>query len=402
MAGRHWKRFRQWLTGAEGAGTMPMLVLIVTAILLVLGTVALRVTTSDIQASANNKMAVEARYVAEAGAAHAKSAMSGQDFTFLLANFDSSLGRPQQVDSAHLVFADTMDFGRNGRYKVTLYDNQDGDGDPLADADNRIFVRSTGILNNGAQRVVEVVYAKVSVPTISERGAIVSAYDVETLGNITVDGRDHDLAGNYTGVGTKGIVTNMTYSHGGSSDIGGTDDFGTDVSPTRNAAQIATVVDEGAGFPVPPGPDEALGMASGTLEAMAKSGAGGSQYVTDPGELTIPMSGVTYVHLACGETWQSMDMGASEGVLVVHSDCKDATIKNLNGGTFKGILIADDIVHIHNDIIGMVMQISDVWGPGHGRCIGNGSGRVLYSSIAISQALSSLSADIMMVAYREL
>jgi hypothetical protein len=143
-------------------------------------------------------------------------------------------------------------------------------------------------------------------------------------------------------------------------------------------------------------------MTAGTLEALAKSGAGGSQYVTDPALLTTPLTGVTYVDLPCGSTWIGPPTTNGSGILVVHSACKDATLKNINDGPFKGIVIADDVVHIHNDIIGMVMQISDVWGPGHGRCIGNGSGRVLYSSIAISQALASLSSGVQMVAYREL
>ena len=76
-----------------------------------------------------------------------------------------------------------------------------------------------------------------------------------------------------------------------------------------------------------------------------------------------------------------MDLDGSEGIVVVHNDAKNAVMKNLNSGTFRGLIIVDDIVHIHAEIIGAVIVLSPT--PAGGNCIGNGSGEVLYSSMTI-------------------
>jgi hypothetical protein len=118
---------------------------------------------------------------------------------------------------------------------------------------------------------------------------------------------------------------------------------------------------------------------------MAQSGANGGQYVTASASLTFPLSGVTYVELASGDIWQSMDFGNSSGVLIVHNSSTNAAIKNLNSGTFKGLIVADDIEKIHIQIIGAVIALGS---SPSGNCIGNGSGEILYSSAALTQAAS--------------
>lgn len=387
-----------------------MLILVLGGVLLMMGTVAMRVTTNDIRASGNYKHSVEALYLAEAGIARAKLALDGKDFgtvlgeigvdTSNLAEFDKRMqdwSRTKDRDTSLQVFLDTTEFGE-GEYSVMLFDNNDGDGDPLTDSDGRLMARSTGVLVNGSNRTLEVVFAVSSARGMVGEGAIVAAGDVRTLGTLVVDGRDHDINGNYVGSGMKGINTLGAYSRGGNSKVGGTDDFGTDKVPSKS---IASVVEENAtGWSEPDNPDDALGLDDGTLEALARSGVNGSQYVENPSDLSTPLNGVTYVKLKCGETWTSVHLGNSQGILVVHSDCKDATIKNINTGTFKGILIADDIVHIHNDIIGMVLQISSA--PSSGNCIGNGNGSVKYSSQAIGNALASITNVVRIVAWREI
>ena len=126
-----------------------------------------------------------------------------------------------------------------------------------------------------------------------------------------------------------------------------------------------------------------MGYSAGDLMNMA------DQHVTDPASLTYPLSGVTYVELPCGGTWSPATIDGS-GVLVVHNSCGaggagDAVIKNLNSGTFKGMLIADDIVHIHTTIIGAVVSLTT--GPSSGNVIGNGNGDILYSRQALSNAM---------------
>ena len=130
----------------------------------------------------------------------------------------------------------------------------------------------------------------------------------------------------------------------------------------------------------------AKGYSEGKLKSIAQSKSGGSQYVTDPSKLTWPLTGVTYVELGNNGTWQSMSIDGS-GILVVHNSYLNAQMKNLNSGTFKGLIIADDIVHIHSTIIGAVVGLTP--NPSDGNCIGNGNGSVLYSAEAINKALPS-------------
>ena len=80
-----------------------------------------------------------------------------------------------------------------------------------------------------------------------------------------------------------------------------------------------------------------------------------------------------------------MDFGQSSGVLVVHNDSDNAAIKNLNSGTFKGLIIADDIEKIHTTIIGALISMTT---SPSGNCIGNGSGEILYSNAALQAASS--------------
>ena len=221
------------------------------------------------------------------------------------------------------------------------------------------------------------------------KGAITANTSITTLGNLEVDGQNHDEAGNYVATGgTLGIWTTKTFSQSGASTVGGTNSLGTNYSPSKTppASILATSQTYPGGFPLSPdslmgGPTN--GYPEGTLKAIAMSGAGGSQYTTNPATLTYPLRGVTYVELPSGGIWNSANITGS-GILVVHNSSVNAGIKNLNTGPFKGILLADDIVHVHCEIIGAVVAISG--SPSSGNCIGNGSGEILFSSLAIANA----------------
>ena len=65
----------------------------------------------------------------------------------------------------------------------------------------------------------------------------------------------------------------------------------------------------------------------------------------------------------------------------------DAIVET-NNGTFKGIIIADDIIHVHTNIYGAVVGLSS--SPSDGNCIGNGNGSILYSKDAVDQAVSTV------------
>jgi hypothetical protein len=51
---------------------------------------------------------------------------------------------------------------------------------------------------------------------------------------------------------------------------------------------------------------------------------------------------------------------------------------------FRGLIIADDIIHIHADIIGAVVSLTT--NPSAGNVIGNGNGTVKFSSEAIMKS----------------
>lgn len=242
-------------------------------------------------------------------------------------------------------------------------------------------VRITAAGQTGSAVATAVVLASVPSVPMGVHASITANATVRELGNLQTDGRDHDLDGNVIPfAGTFGVSTKQIVIQGGSSDIGGTFD-GLDYAPSHPAHP--SVLEEYATYDFPDTPDKVFGYAEGTLKAMAQSGANGGQYATDPATLAFPLSGVTYVELPSDVTWQSMDFLQSSGVLIVHNAAGDAKIKNLNGGVFRGLIIADDIEKIHSRILGGIVAMAET--PS-GNCIGNGSGEVLYCSAALVEA----------------
>ena len=226
------------------------------------------------------------------------------------------------------------------------------------------------------------------------RGAITANADVRTLGTLIVDGREHNINGNLIeNSGTLAISTTEIFDPGGNSMVAGTyaDSImgPTDTGPMKTGYE--NIVEDSAHWEndFPPTPDLFMGGAGagypeGKLKQLAMSGKKGSQYVTDPSDLRVPLHGVTYVELADGATWGNIDFGTSSGILVVHNSSGNAKIKNLNTGTFRGLIIADEIIHIHCNIIGAVAASSP--NPADGNCIGNGTGNILYSTKALRLA----------------
>jgi len=215
---------------------------------------------------------------------------------------------------------------------------------------------------------------------------------VSTNGNFIIDGRNHDINGVLIDdAGTEGLWTTSSFTQGGSSKVGGTDD-GSDIEPYSSAD--TTVFKTGQSYfggVYPSTPDEVLGGASegftgGVAKTMAISGDNGGQYVTDPSFLTFPLSGITYVELPSGTEWNPANIQGS-GVLIVHNATVDAKVKNVNSSPFTGLFIVDDIMHIHADIIGALVCLSPT--PSEGNVLGNGNGSVLYSSAAVMNATYS-------------
>jgi len=277
------------------------------------------------------------------------------------------------------------------------HESDDHDSDESGNDTLQIIVQ--GIYGGSSKTLTT--YVALNVPTATTptaiQGGVSTRNAVATSGNMQVDGRNHDQNGALiSSDGTYGIWTTSSISQGGSSDIGGTYS-GTDYAPSKPAN--SHVVKASGSYPsgtFPDTPDKIFGGSSagfseGTLKNIAIGGSEGSQYATNPSSLTIPLSGITYVELSSGSTWQPSSISGS-GVLIVHNSAGNAIIKNLNSGTFKGIIIADDIIHIHATIIGAVIGIGS--SPSEGNCLGNGNGSILYSKAAVNQAVSTVSSGL--------
>jgi len=181
-------------------------------------------------------------------------------------------------------------------------------------------------------------------------------------------------------------------SQDGNSKLGGTDD-GIDYPAMKPADPrvIKVLQTYPGGYPTSPdsilgGP--AYGYPEGMLKSIAMSGLNGSQYVTDPLMLSYPFSGVTYIELNDAKPlnkWLSADVEGS-GILVVHNQSTNALIWNMESGIFKGMIIIDDLIHVHTTVIGAIIVITP--NPSGGNTIGNSQGSVLYSEEAIKFALS--------------
>jgi len=244
---------------------------------------------------------------------------------------------------------------------------------------------------------------KITVDPTSYLGYINSAItaqtNIQTLGGMLVDGRDHDWYGNLIADnGTYAVVTVGQYIPGGNTWLAGTTAAGTDLGPVRDGWE--PIVLENYVWPdgYPNTPEEVLGGEAAGIPVdffknLAMSGYNGSQYVLDPHMLTFPLQGVTYVELPGGDEWNPAVIGLeSSGLLIVHNSTKTATMVNVNAQEFRGLIITDDVTHIGTnptltaDIIGAVFVLKD---PVEGNCIGNGTGDVLFSREALDAALTN-------------
>jgi len=240
----------------------------------------------------------------------------------------------------------------------------------------------------------------------SFKGAITANNAVLSTGNLTIDGRNHTALGTVVPeTGSSAVWTTGTFEQKGSSQSGGTH-LEIDYVPSNPADP--NVIMENQIWPggFPNSPDEVMGGSAkgfpeGTLKSIAQSGINGSQYVTDPASLSGSFSGVTYVELPTIKPfndWNLIDITGS-GVLVVHNSVMNALMKNLQSGTFKGIIIVDDIIHIQlaATVIGAIIVLTPA--PAGGNCIGNSDGKILYSTEAVFDALTETNLEKRMFNY---
>lgn len=373
-------------------GTEKGVVLAITLLVMVLlsafGAALLSLSAAEFSASRLSENRVQALHLAEAGQAYARRALSLN----LDLNSDGINDQIQIFTNNQPITWDStaqlasLQPGASG--SVTIV--------PHATDPDLAVITSTATFGH-ATKTVEPTVKRDPSGSPTARAALTTNGPVATNGTITIDGRDHDIDGYLIlNNGTKGVFTASTYKQTGTSRVGGTDQesdpsFPIDYYATKPGNPL--VIEENASWDdpttslvetMPTTPDALMAYSGGTFKSMALSGMNGSQYTTDPATLAFPLSGVTYVELPSGQVWQDIDFGDSSGILVVHNSSRDALIKNLNSGLFRGLIIADDIVHIHMTIIGAVVSLTDL--PSQGNVIGNGSGEILFSREALANA----------------
>lgn len=221
----------------------------------------------------------QAFYVAEAGIAQAFKEFDtiAIDLSTLLKGAD---GIAQTADDGLLSFGANVSLG-NGNCNVIITDNDDGDGDSYSDSDNIIQVTSTGSIpaSSDIERTIVSYLQVFPAPNpVGIASAITSAGPIQTLGTLTVDGRDHDLNGTVvSNNGVVGITTAApTFQQSGNSKVGGTV-LGIDNIPKKKDSVNPDVIETNAilNFNTP---DQLVGYSEGYLKIIAKvDKSGGSQ-----------------------------------------------------------------------------------------------------------------------------
>lgn len=267
--------------------------------------------------------------------------------------------------------------------------------DTVVGLDSVILVKAYGNFMDGKDTAayLGIVMAKGSlgVPP-SVRGAITAFGPLDrVISDMVIDGRDHAVTGALvSGTGKFGVSTGApALINTKGAFIGGTDQTvnpPNDIAPNwpQNPKTVETSADWNGKFPQ--NPDQALGIPEGMLEKMAQAKViPGSQFVTKYSDLVFPLRGITYIKVEPKDTWSHLSLGTNpSGLLVFHNDSTDAFWNNIKStGPFTGLMIFDNIFHIHMNITGALI-ILDSNTISNKNCYGNNGKQILYSSEAIT------------------
>ena len=237
------------------------------------------------------------------------------------------------------------------------------------------------------------------VPVVVRAAWTANANLNNTISDMYIDGRDHDLNQNLLPTtGKFGVSTSTAFVNVENAAIGGTNNF---VDYPMTFPEDPAVIEENynwdGGFPE--SPDEILGYPEGTLKNAALSGEFGGQYRLNPpmegkyiAGLTYPLSGITYIEITNGKEYElRLEQNGNSGIIVVHNSDRTSKIKGVkydkdnSDGLLTGLLVTDYSFHHHIDILGSVLQLSPNLETSK-NCSGNKDHWVYYSSEAILNA----------------
>jgi len=284
------------------------------------------------------------------------------------------------------------------------YRRKDMGGGYLSETRGFLYATTLNPINSAQEHTL---VAEVSrVPKVYFAAAALTGPNGGT-GNFVIDGRDHKLAvtnEESTGWdsdaalvpnnGTLAIVTDAGFfNRSGNMTIGGTQqDTNQDVTPTKVYAGPNgwnTVV-ELTNTNLASTPDEVMEFNEGYMKTFAQNH--GTYYLNPADGLTLTCDdGQIYYLEFTGNhdvTFQNlvlnMSSPAKTAIVVVHHANPNYTVtmKNMTG-TFKGILIVDQVDKIHGTIVGALHTL------GGAANMGNGSGGIYYSEAVAGRMIAN-------------
>lgn len=263
----------------------------------------------------------------------------------------------------------------------------------------------TSIARDGLIRASQRLRISSHMVSAEPKAALTTNASSELRGNITVSGLNHDIHGNvideddtsYAGACDENKPAVVVTDSDESVDIRGS------VDTEGNAIFAGDDYVSHDGSVVPHTPEEALGLEEGALDYL----------IQDAGSYSPPdtIGGIEYIDGDYGSNGAGSSNVDGSGILIVHNPKFDprehdpndplydpvkandpeyapANLGNINGGTFRGIVIADKIDKIDGqiDIIGSVVALTEI----DVTKIGTGTARILYSCTAIDQVANHI------------
>jgi hypothetical protein len=270
------------------------------------------------------------------------------------------------------------------------------------DLGNNLFqIHSVAVLRrarSGADVVAEMV--PLGGISFAPKAAITAEGPVATLGNITVDGRDWNINGTaLVGPGKYGISSMGSITNSGNSKVGGngippskpplpgSQDPFSDWSNGNDDDGDGAIDEDTKDYPSTP--DVSLGLPEGTLKnsAIATGSYFGSVAAFDAwvaaNSGVVPGGKIIYCDFAL---WEPVVLGnafnSPPSIIVHHTANGMAQMKNVHG-MFKGLVLADFVVHLNGDfvILGALMSFGD---DSMGNAFGNGAAFVKLCTAALA------------------
>lgn len=243
----------------------------------------------------------------------------------------------------------------NGTFSVSCSSNKKMD---------TVWIESKGQVGSALSRINVVAAIEPEIRLSNPAGvkaAITARSNIDLLGTITVDGRDHDSNAVVTSDGLFGVSTCKKLSVDGSSSIGGNG-----IAPGKKGADSATFQENVSVTSKFDSPEAFFGLPEGSLD----------KYKT--ANLTEPINGLVYL---TGNYYGPVSFKNSYGVLIIHNLFSNAQLK-IDTGSFKGLIITDQMDKINGRamILGAVATLS----TGAVSTFGNGNADIFYSSSVLN------------------